>query len=184
MRTHGVMIALVSACALAACGRTSLDFIGQDENGALDREGDFSGVAVRHIAWEIEAPRVAPDDGVWLVFGSPPPSCVDPVMSEAGLGWHIATYIPPAELSDGVWDYADSGSGDADAHQAWFFAWDGERRHDAQLRDGSLAIDTVDDDVVLGRVQGIVTEDPGPGATGELPDPERIDGRVAFNWCP
>lgn len=184
MRTHGVVIGFVSVCALAACGRTSLDFIGQDEDGTLDRDAEYAGVAVRHIAWEREASTVAPDDGVWLVFGSPPPSCGDPVMSGGGLGWHIATYIPPAELSDGVWDYADSGSREADAHQAWFFAWNGEKRHDAQLHDGSLAIDELDDEMVLGRVQGIVTADPGTGFSGELPDPERVDGHVAFNWCP
>lgn len=179
MRLHGVVIGFASVWALAACGRTSLDFSDPAEIGTLDRDSEYDGVAVRHIAWESERSSVAPDDGVWLVFGSPPPNCVDPVVSGGGVGWHIATYIPPAELSDGVWDYADSGSRQADAHQAWFFSWHGNRQHDEQLHDGSLAIDELDDEFVLANVRGVVTAEP----EGDLPDPERVDGDVAFTWC-
>lgn len=184
MRMHGVAIGFISVFALAGCGRTSLDFVEQGEGASVDREADYSGVAVRHIAWEDERPIAAPDDGVWLVFGSPPPSCGDPVVSGGGEGWHIATYIPPAELGDGEWDFADgtsqTTSETTEAHQGWFFAWQGAAFHDERLHDGSLRIDALDDAEIFGSVHGVLTAMDDES----LPDPERVDADVEFSWCP
>lgn len=180
MRRFVVVLGVVPMLSLCACGRSPLDPEEFDDGFAGPPLDGFEGVAVRRIVWANERTGLAPDDGVWLVFGEPAPNCTDPVVSGGGVGWHIATYIPPSELGVGAWDYADSGHLDPAAHHAWILSWRGNSQAAHQLYEGTLSLDAVGDEIVRGGVTGVRTSLAGL----DVPDPEHVEGDFVLDWCP